>query len=107
DTDGDALCVRASPAPSAVTIWSAHSEDTDFRDERFAPQEALRVDDLFVFDVVPPDEGYKAIFAEALFEDALGSYMLSTNVRLFDADGEAPFEATALNGQPGICPHRR
>jgi PhoPQ-activated pathogenicity-related protein len=104
--DGMVLCVRASPAPSAVTVWAARSTDTDFRDERFAPREAPRVDDVFVFDVMPPAAGYQAIFAEALFEDDRGAYMLSTNVQLFDADGEAPFAATALDGRSGICPRR-
>ena len=100
------LCVHAEPAPLAVTLWSAVSEDTDFRDERFAPREAAPEADAFVAAVELPAEGFAAVFAEALFEAESGPYMLSTNMQLLDASGDAAFEATALEGQSAVCAAR-
>jgi len=101
---GATLCVRAQPAPVAVTLWAAVSADTDFRNERFAPRQAQRNGDAFVATLEPPAEGYAAMFAEALFDGESGPYMLSTNVHLLDAAGEPPFDTTALDGPSGICP---
>lgn len=98
------LCVRAEPEPIAVTLWSAVSEDTDFRDERFAPREAERDGDRFVASIEPPAEGFTAVFAEALFDAETGPYMLSTNVQLLDSSGEPPFDETALDGHSRVCP---
>lgn len=99
------LCVRAEPAPRAVTLWTAVSADTDFRDERFAPRQAQPNGDAFVATIEPPAEGYAAMFAEALFDDGeTAPYMLSTNVQLLDAAGKPPFATTALEGPSGICP---
>jgi len=103
-SNGDArLCVRAEPSPIAVTLWSAVSEDTDFRDERFAPREAAREGDRFVATVEPPAEGFTAVFAEALFDAETGPYMLSTNVQLLGPSGAPAFAATALDGHNGVC----
>jgi len=105
-SDAARLCVQAEPEPIAVTLWSAVSEDTDFRDERFAPREALRDGVRFVATVEPPADGFIAVFAEALFDAETGPYMLSTNVQLLGPSGEPPFAETALDGRPGVCSSR-
>lgn len=106
DSGAGRLCVRAEPEPIAVTLWSAVSEDTDFRDERFAPREAERDGDRFVATIEPVPGHFTALFAEALFDGETGPYMLSTNVQLVGPSGEPPFAETALDGRSGICPPR-
>lgn len=103
---GDAieLCLSAEPQPVAVTVWSAVSEDTDFRDERFAPREAESASDAFVATLDAPPSGYTAVFAEALYDGDAGPYLLSTNVQVLDPAGAPAFAATALPGRPGVCP---
>lgn len=101
------LCVRGAPRPpAAVTAWSASSASTDFREARFSPFAVTPdADGTFVAELPLPRDGYAAFFAEALLEDgAERRFMLSTNVRLLDAAGEAPFASTAIDGEPGICP---
>lgn len=97
-------CVRADSGPIAVTIWSADSEDTDFRDATFLPTAADSERGSFVYETELPSSGFRAIFAEALFEGPNGRYMLSTNMRLIDSSGEPPFPATALEESTSVCP---
>lgn len=98
------ICVRANSAPLAVTVWSADSEDTDFRDATFFPAAAQSRRGVFVHESPLPRSGYRAIFAEALFEGSNGGrYLLSTNLRLIDSAGEPPFPATAVEERAGLC----
>lgn len=98
------LCVRSDPAPIAVTVWSADSEETDFRDEQFVPAAAAAHGGVFVGHVDPPSEGVTAVFAEALLDGPNGRYLLSTNVSLIDETGEPPRSAAAVRGGTGVCP---
>jgi PhoPQ-activated pathogenicity-related protein len=98
------LCVRGDPRPAAVTAWSAQSASTDFRNARFSPREVTPVGDVFVADTAASSGGFTALFAEALFDETGQPFMLSTNVRLADAAGNAPFPATAIQGTAGVCP---
>src|SRR5690606_647368 len=99
------LCVRGAPSPTALTAWSAASPSTDFREARFSPAEVEPAPDgTFIIDLPAPTDGFAALFAEALLEDGERRFMLSTNVRLLDSTGNAPFPSTAIDGQPGVCP---
>lgn len=97
------LCIRASPAPIAVAIWSADSEDTDFRDERFTPAPAEREGDTFVAEIEPPTAGFRAFFAEALLDGPNGPYLLSTNVRVIGRDGSPPPAAAPADEHAKAC----
>lgn len=99
------LCVRGSPAPAAVAAWTAESADAGFVEARFIREPTALEGGVHVFDLEWPAGGYRAVFGEALFDGGDGSvFTLSTNVRLADARGVPPSEATAIMGSPGVCP---
>lgn len=104
--DGLRLCVRAAPPPASVVLWTADSEDTDFRDAVFAPANVDAGEDGFVADVEPPSTGFRAVFAEALLGDPDHRYLLSTNLRIMDSAGRPPVPAAAPAGADGICGSR-
>jgi PhoPQ-activated pathogenicity-related protein len=99
------LCVRSDMPPRSVVLWSAVSEDPDFRDELFASAPvSAATDGVYVADVPAPDAGYKVAFAELAFGDGEARYTLSTNVRVVDSTGKPPEFAAALDGTAGVCP---
>jgi len=102
DGAGLRLCVRADPDPAAVTAWSAESADRDFRDDRFSPRQVTENGGgVYVFEAGPEQAGFAAVFAEAVFGDGRGRYMLSTNVRVA---GEGAATAADIRGRAGVCP---
>jgi PhoPQ-activated pathogenicity-related protein len=100
------LCVRADPAPSGVVLWSAVSDDTDFRDEVFSSEPVAETKDVYVAQVHAPEAGYEAAFAEVAFGEGEARYTLSTNVRVMNSTGAVPAVSAAVDGNPGICPPR-
>jgi PhoPQ-activated pathogenicity-related protein len=98
------LCVRSDPAPSGVVLWSAVSEDSDFRDAVFSSMPVSAADGVYVASVPAPDAGFKVAFGELAFGEGESRYMLSTNVRVIDATGRPPAFSAALDGQAGVCP---
>jgi PhoPQ-activated pathogenicity-related protein len=84
DNDGDQmrLTVRSKPSPKAVRLWTAHSEDKDFRPARW---EALPItadsDGVYVARVAKPASGHVAFFAETTHEFGRLEYGLSTQIR--------------------------
>lgn len=98
------LCVRADPRPSLVLAWTAHSKNSDFRDQTFSSQRIAPRNGVFVFDLPKPASGYAAVFAESYFGQGDARYPLSTNVRLTNPSGQPPSDATAIGGQRGVCP---
>ncbi|HEX7082284.1 MAG TPA: PhoPQ-activated protein PqaA family protein [Gammaproteobacteria bacterium] len=104
-SDGLRVCVTGDPVPAAVSVWTAASEDTDFREERFSSRPAEPAEDgVFVFEDAAPIGGYKAMFAEAAFGEGDARFTLSTSVSLTGPGGGAPFPETAAVGEEGICP---
>src|SRR5690606_10245346 len=99
------LCIRTTPAPIAVAIWSADSEDPDFRDETFTPAPVGRDGDAFVAEIEPPSGGFRAFFAEALLDGPNGPYLLATNVRVIARDGAPP--ARTRHSAPSHAPRHR
>lgn len=98
------LCLRAEPAPTVATAWTAESADRDFRNAQFEPAPITLRDGVFVFELAPPAEGFKAVFAESLFGEGDERYTLSTNLRVIDSAGRPASDATAIAGTPGVCP---
>ncbi|MFS8606489.1 MAG: PhoPQ-activated pathogenicity-related family protein [Gammaproteobacteria bacterium] len=97
------LCIRTTPAPIAVAIWSADSEDPDFRDETFTPAPVGRDGDAFVAEIEPPSGGFRAFFAEALLDGPNGPYLLSTTVRVIGRDGAPPAFAAPADEHAKAC----
>lgn len=98
------LCVKANPSPSRVLAWTAHSKNSDFRDEKFSSQPVAPHHGIFVFDLPKPASGYAAVFAESFFGQGDARFPLSTNVRLTNSSGHPPSQLTAIRGQRGVCP---
>jgi len=76
------LVVRSTQEPSVVRLWSAHSEDRDFRPDRWEAT-PVSVDDHgdYVARVERPTSGHVAFFAEATYEFGSLNYGLSTQIR--------------------------
>ncbi|HEX6999841.1 MAG TPA: PhoPQ-activated protein PqaA family protein [Gammaproteobacteria bacterium] len=98
------LCLRAEPAPAVVAVWTADSADAGFTAAEFRRVRMGREGDAYVHDLPWPADGYRAMFAEALFGEGDEVYTLSTNVRIADPQGRAPSPATAIEGTAGVCP---
>ncbi len=84
DDDGDQmrLVVHSTPAPKAVRLWTAHSEDKDFRPAHWdATPITANSDGAYVAHVPKPASGHVAFFAEATHEFGPLEYGLSTQMR--------------------------
>jgi len=84
EDDGDQmrLVVHSSPAPKAVRLWMAHSEDKDFRPDHWdATPIAANSDGEYVAHVKTPAAGHVAFFAETTHEFGPLEYGLSTQIR--------------------------
>ena len=84
DDDGDQmrLVVRSAPAPKKVRLWTAHSDDKDFRPAHWdATPITANSDGAYVAHVPKPTSGHVAFFAEATYEFGPLEYGLSTQVR--------------------------
>jgi PhoPQ-activated pathogenicity-related protein len=99
--DGLELCVRATPEPGHVRLWTAVAEDRDFRpavwheyrDEKDGP---------YTFDVARNDGDYTAVFAEAVFGRGSSAYTLSTNLAVLVPRGIDDIGARPT-GRRGVC----
>jgi PhoPQ-activated pathogenicity-related protein len=84
DDDGDQmrLVVHSTPAPKAVRLWVAHSEDKDFRPDHWdATPIPADADGAYVAHVKKPASGHVAFFAETTNEYGPLEYGLSTQIR--------------------------
>jgi PhoPQ-activated pathogenicity-related protein len=76
------LAVRSNPAPKSVRLWTAHSEDKDFRPDKWeATDVKANGDGEYVVRVDKPDSGHVAFFAEARYPFGDVEYALSTQMR--------------------------
>jgi PhoPQ-activated pathogenicity-related protein len=84
DDDGDEmrLVVQSNPTPKSVRLWTAHSEDKDFRPDHWDASELkANSEGAFVAHVKKPKEGHVAFFGEARYQDGELEYALSTQIR--------------------------
>jgi PhoPQ-activated pathogenicity-related protein len=84
DDDGNQmrLSVRSDPAPKAVKMWVARSDDKDFRPDRWnATELSANGDGAYVGQVEKPTTGHVAFFGEATYEFGPVEYGLSTQIR--------------------------
>jgi PhoPQ-activated pathogenicity-related protein len=84
DDDGGRmrLVVWSTQQPTVVRLWSAHSEDRDFRPDRWEAT-LVPADNHgdYVARVERPTSGHVAFFAEATYEFGRLNYGISTQVR--------------------------
>ena len=84
DDDGGRmrLAIESNPAPKAVRLWVAHSDDKDFRPDRWeASQISANGDGTYAAYVEKPESGHVAFFAETTYEFGPVEYALSTQIR--------------------------
>jgi PhoPQ-activated pathogenicity-related protein len=84
DDDGDQmrLVVHSAPVPKAVRLWTAHSEDKDFRPAHWdATPITADADGAYIARVARPATGHVAFFAEATHQFGPLEYGLSTQIR--------------------------
>ncbi|MCB0628327.1 MAG: PhoPQ-activated protein PqaA family protein [Saprospiraceae bacterium] len=92
DEQGIKLAVTATPAPLvSVAIWSADSEDRDFRDATFVKKD-LDLQHVATLEahIDYPDSGYRAFFVDLEYSDANGG-VYSKSTRMFVADEDEVF----------------
>jgi PhoPQ-activated pathogenicity-related protein len=83
DADGRlTLTLDATPRPTASRLWVAHSEDLDFRDERWEAAPMSAEGNAFVGSIAAPTEDNVAFFGEAEFDVGGRTFTLSTQVRV-------------------------
>ncbi|MCI0492547.1 MAG: PhoPQ-activated pathogenicity-related family protein, partial [Planctomycetes bacterium] len=76
------LVVQSDPAPKAVRLWTAHSEDKDFRPDKWeATDISADGDGAYIGKVEKPATGHVAFFAEATYAFGPIEYGLSTQMR--------------------------
>lgn len=84
------LKIKASPdALTGVSLWSADSEDTDFRNDKWTSKEVALKKKGNVITVVPtyPQSGYRAFYVDLKYKDPNGGeYTESTRMYLADND---------------------
>lgn len=77
-SDGATLTVRADPAPAEARLWVAESTAPDFRQARWVEQDLPKVESGWKVHASPAAMGYRAFFAELVFEsDGLKLYVSS------------------------------
>ncbi len=86
--NGKELVVRADsdPPPRTWNLWSAKSNSRDFRSAKWSSQGSDAADQL-ERSVPFPESGFRAVFAEAVYDDGGLPYYLSTNVRILSPEG--------------------
>jgi PhoPQ-activated pathogenicity-related protein len=72
------ICLAAEPAPKQARIWSAVSEDRDFRDAIWEMKELGIDGPTLVVQGAREPESYAGFFVETVFESDDGRFMLST-----------------------------
>jgi PhoPQ-activated pathogenicity-related protein len=99
------LCVRGSPVPADVMLWTAEAPNTDFRDSTFVSEPVAPRSGVFIADTPAPSAGFRAVFAEVSFgSEPDERFSLSTNVRIMDSAGQPSSDLTAIEGTQGVCP---
>lgn len=96
------LCVRADPAPAGLVIWTALSDDRDFRDEEWLSSRVRPADRMFIHEQARPGQGYVAVFAELQFRLETSDYRLSTTPAVLGVAGNARTDWSAIN-QGEVC----
>lgn len=99
--DGVRLCVRSTPEPERVRLWTAVAADRDFRPAVWHEERDAK-DGPYSFDLTPREEAYTAVFAEAVFGRGASAYTLSTNLAILVPRGVDDIGARPI-GRPGVC----
>lgn len=76
------LTIDSDETPQRVSIWLAKSQTRDFRESRWESTDAKKNGQGWEYSLAVPQEGYAAMFGEAVYGDRTAPLYLSTNVRI-------------------------
>ena len=79
---GVELTIRSDQKPASVQVWSSKSATRDFREAVWTAQPVKEEDGRYVYRLPMPEAGMAALIGEALYDDAVMPYYLSTAVRI-------------------------
>ena len=74
------LTVTGAPAPKTVRLWTAESDDQDFRPDRFTSVELKADNNVYSTTIGPTPQKHKAFFAEAAYEMAGQLFSQTTQI---------------------------
>ncbi len=87
------LAVRSDIAPKEVAAWTSAASTRDFRDVKWTSQPAELVDGAHRYELPVPEQGFAAMFGEAVYEQDGLKYYLSTNVKIVGSKQAATVNA--------------
>ncbi len=85
---GLVLNVKSDVPPKNVSAWTAAAATRDFRESKWSSRLIGAVDGAYRYELPLPEQGYAAMFGEAVFESDGMPYYLSTNVKIVKGQGE-------------------
>ncbi len=83
--DGETLTMRSDVLPTAVLVWQTTSDTRDFRAAQWAPTSVTRDGDAYTMRITAPEQGYAAVFGEAMYNPGAWPLYLSTTVRILSS----------------------
>jgi len=82
--DGVELSVKSDLEPVSVSAWIAASPTRDFRDAVWKRSEIMPEGSIYKYNLKKPEQGYAAVFGEAVYKSAGKEFFLSTNVYILE-----------------------
>ena len=83
--EGVELSVVSDLKPVSVSAWTTESPTRDFRDAVWQESEMTLKDSAYRYILKKPEQGYAAIFGEAIYKSGGREFFLSTNVYILKA----------------------
>jgi len=82
---GVELSVKSDLEPVSVSAWTTKSPTRDFREAEWHETQMTLEGSTYRYTLKKPDQGYAAIFGEAVYKSGGKEFFLSTNVRILEA----------------------
>ncbi len=80
--DGLKLSLISDIDPDSVSVWTTSSETKDFRDQKWGATKLESEGGQYTYTLKKPEQGYSAIFGEAVYPYDSKKYYISTEVRI-------------------------
>lgn len=106
DQQGVRICLTAEPAPVQARIWSATSDNRDFRDAIWQMTELTVEGATLVAQRSLEPEAYTGFFVETVFASDSDSFMLSTTPAVL-GPSESPSDVWSAVSSARVCEHAR
>jgi len=82
DDEGIELTITPDQNPKSVSVWVATSDTKDFRNSKWQETKLEPIGSQYMYILKNPQNGYAAIFGEAVYPSGDKEYFLSTEVRI-------------------------